>query len=237
MNPETLKNFISHYELSSHQDYLDKLIVPSVDISISSATALDHESRFAGAPLVPKDFVWPTHKEGQYKFLGQVNFSEITNRPDILPDTGLLSLFYAFDEEGEIFWGDDGYVIGYYWPNIDELSVLEPTNSSLNAKKILLGGGIEIPRHEDLRQDWPFDTDALYGLQDLEGCCKDYLLGYPSYYTLGYDPTPEGWMSLITLTSYDDFEWCWHDGDKLMVFIEKDKLLNKDFSNLKTDAG
>ena len=44
-------------------------------------------------------------------------------------------------------------------------------------------------------------------------------------------------MSLITLMSNSELDWCWHDGDKLMVFIEKDKLLNKDFSCLKSDAG
>jgi len=64
------------------------------------------------------------------------------------------------------------------------------------------------------------------------------MLGYPSHYSLMYDPTPgEDWVSLITLASYDEFEWCWHDADKLMVFIEKSKLEAKDFSNLKADAG
>ena len=66
---------------------------------------------------------------------------------------------------------------------------------------------------------------------------EDYMLGYPSSCSLAYDPTPKGdWMSLLTLRSHDKFDWCWHD-DNLMIFIEKDKLKNADFSNLKTDAG
>src|SRR5690606_21516727 len=199
---------------------------------------MDHESRFSGTPFVPKNFVWPRHPVGEYRFLGQINFSEIKNRPKNLPGSGLLSLFYAFDEEGAIFWRDDGYVIGYYWPNPEEFSVFPQVRNAPEAKKILLYGGVEIPRREDLRQDWPLDTDFLYALHELEGYCEDYMLGYPSYCTLGYDPTPgEEWVSLITLSSYDEFGWCWHDGDKLMVFIEKKKLLEKDFSNLKAEAG
>jgi uncharacterized protein YwqG len=240
MNSEILRNFIyNDHELSSHKDYLDKLTIPSVDISLSSDIPMAYESRFAGVPFVSKNFVWPIHKEGEYRFLGQINFSEINNRPESLPESGLLSLFYAFDEEGNIFWGDDGYIIGYYWPEIGSLSLYsQMRNSPVATKKIVLNGGIEIPRHVDLRKDWPFNTDALYDLLDLDGCYENYMLGYPSYYTLGYDPTPgDEWISLITLASDNEFNWCWHDGDKLMVFIEKDKLAKRDFSYLKTDAG
>ena len=53
-----------------------------------------------------------------------------------------------------------------------------------------------------------------------------------------YDPTPGAeWISLLTVGSLDEFEWCWHDGDTLMVFIEPAKLEQKDFSHLKSDAG
>ncbi|WP_146390953.1 DUF1963 domain-containing protein [Allorhodopirellula solitaria] len=52
---------------------------------------------------MPADFAWPAHDVGEYRFLGQIDFSEITDRPDSLPDSGLLSLFYAFDEDGEVF--------------------------------------------------------------------------------------------------------------------------------------
>jgi len=244
VNPENLKTFIkNNTELSLHRDYLHQLIRPSVDIVISLDKPKDHDSRFGGMPLVSNDFVWPLHPVGEYQFLGQINFSDINNIPEALPKTGMLSLFYAFDEDGEIFWGDDGYVLGYYWPEIDKLSIFKTTNndsihSSTVSRKILLNGGIEIPRHEDLRKDWPFSVEALDDLPEIEGYSEDYMLGYPSYCTLAYDPTPgENWTSLLTLTSCDELDWCWHDGDKLMIFIEKEKLRNKDFSHLKTDAG
>ncbi|MDV2080701.1 YwqG family protein [Marinobacter xestospongiae] len=239
MNPEILENFINtDEELFPHKGYLGSITKPSVDISLSNDKAEDFGSRFGGTPLVPKDFVWPTHPQGEYRFLGQINFSEISNGPEQLPKSGLLSLFYAYDEDGEMFWGDDGYVVGYFYKNISDFRLYNKKTYVCKAKKATLSNGVEIPRHQDLRNDWPFDTDALYDLPGLEGYCEDYMLGYPSFYTLAYDPTPsDEWVSLLTLNSYDEFGWCWHDGDKLMIFIEKEKLKNADFSSLKTDAG
>ena len=95
-----------------------------------------------------------------------------------------------------------------------------------------------LPRHEDLRDDWPFDRDVLDQLTDAIDAPGEYLLGYPSFTSLAYDPTPGAeWISLLTVYSLDEFDWCWHDGDKLMVFIESEKLKKRDFSNLKSDAG
>ena len=99
MDPIILERFIHSDEaLSLHKDYLNTITKPSVDISFSNDEAKDHESRFGVSPLVPKHFVWPTHKDGEYRFLGQINFSEMRHCPDLLPKSGLLSLFYAFDE-------------------------------------------------------------------------------------------------------------------------------------------
>lgn len=239
MNSESLENFIhDDSELSLHEDYLNSLIKPSVDISFSTDAPKIGESRFGGPPFVSKGFVWPSHEKGEYRFLGQINFSEIEERTKSLPCDGLLSLFYAYDEGGEVFWGDDGYVLGYYWPKTEDLALFAETDSNFEAKKIVFTLGNEIPRQEDLRTDWPFQTDALYDLQDLEGYCEDYMLGYPSFYSLAYDPTPsDDWVSLITLASNDELGWNWHDGGKLMIFIEESKLQNKDFSGLITDAG
>lgn len=240
MKPETLNTFIDQNdEISSHKEYLNTIIKPSVDITITKDLPRNDESRFAGEPLVSKDFVWPVHEQGEYIFLGQINFAEIKNPPEILPKTGLLSLFYAFDEEGEIFFGDDGYVIGFFWPSIEDLKICKPSGNHLvKPKKIELTGGVDIPRDEFMRSDWPFETDVHADIRNLEGYSEDYMLGYPSYNTLAYDPTPgTEWISLLTLFSHDDFEWCWNDGDKLMVFIESDKLVNTDFSTLKTEAG
>jgi uncharacterized protein YwqG len=69
--------------------------------------------------VVPEGFQWPSHDLGEYRFLGQINFIEISSPPSMLPASGLLSLFYAYDEDGEIFWGDPGYVLAFYWENLE----------------------------------------------------------------------------------------------------------------------
>ena len=230
------------------QDSVLPLARASVDIRVTARLPLDHESRFGGHPLVPEDFAWPQHAQGDYYFLGQINFGEIVEAPPILPKSGLLSLFYALDADGEVFWGDEGYIVGYYWPTSAGLVLMpQPDNDALRAggivlrfqsRKIELQTGVDLPRHEDLDVAWPAGKeDMLAALAGLE-LAEDYLLGYPSYTRLAYDPTPgPAWLPLLTVTSHDTFDWCWHDGDKLMVFIERERLAACDFSRLQADAG
>lgn len=240
MDTKSLKKAIADVDsLADHAKFILDLVKPSVDITVSKKAGKKAESRFGGHPFLPADFEWPEHDIGEYAFLGQINFAEITDRPKSLPASGLLTLFYAFDEDGECFWGDDGYIRGFYWKNYDGHVVFDsPTDDAPKSKKIKLTGGIDIPRHCYLRDDWPFDPDELYELTEDLDLNDEYLLGYPSFTSLGYDPTPKGgWMSLLTVHSLDEFDWCWHDGDKLMVFIESKKLAKRDFSYLKSDAG
>ena len=82
-------------------------------------------------------------------------------------------------------------------------------------------------------------------LEDNGDLPRDYLLGTPSWDSLGYDPTPDlaefpsqsRWRSLITLQSHECLGWCWQDGARLMAFIEDDKLRAQDFSRLQVDCG
>ena len=229
----------SNPEISQHEIYLLGLAKPSVRIQIAKEGPQRLASKFGGEPEVPEHFEWPQHAIGDYAFIGQVNFSEIVDAPADLPRSGMLALFYALDDEGEVFWGDDGYVLGYYFEQIAELKIKKaPHRHVKKQKKITLTGSIDMPRHEELKTDWPFPFEQLESLLEAAQLPNDYLLGYPSFCSLAYDPTPGSeWCSLITLESHKQFDWCWHDGDKLMIFIEKDKLANRDFSNLKADAG
>jgi uncharacterized protein YwqG len=240
MDSAVFEKLISnHPNISQHHDYLLGLRAPSVTIHIAKESPQKLESKFGGEPIAPENFKWPLHESGYYVFLGHINFSEIVDAPHDLPQSGILSLFYAQDDEGEIFWGDDSYILGYFWEDTSELIVKKaPHRHVVKQKKIRLIGSTDIPRHEELRCDWPFPFEDIENLLEEAQLPSDYLLGYPSFYSLAYDPTPNNeWCSLLTLHSHDQFDWCWHDGDKLMIFIEKTKLANKDFSHLKADAG
>ncbi len=244
---------ISHLApLAGHADYLRGIAKPCVNITLSHAAPQLSGSRFGGHPFVPLDFRWPNHDVGIYRFLGQIDFTEVAaaNRNthgalELLPSSGLLTLFYAEDEDGEVFWGDDDYVIGFYWPHTEGHATLHAPHGKVpKAKALSFAHGVDLPRHSELREDWPFEDEeeALECLateaQEILGTGDDYLLGYPSFCSLAYDPTPgEEWISLLTLQSHERLRWCWHDGDKLMIFIEADKLRALDFRRLKTDAG
>ena len=93
------------------------------------------------------------------------------------------------------------------------------------------------------------DFDELHdwfgALEENGDLPRDYLLGRPSWDSLGYDPTPDleeypsssHWRSLLTLQSHQEFNWCWQDGARLMAFIEDDKLRAQDFRRLQVDCG
>jgi len=214
---------------------------PSVDIQLTSERPQLAASRFGGLPYVPAGFAWPLHETGRYRFLGQINFAQLSVPSLALPTEGLLSLFYADDDDGEVFWQDAGYVLGYYWNDHSAHAVVPaPTGVPVNPEvAIELVPSLNVPRHRELRTDWPFKeaTDLAWDLS-LEVNADAYLLGYPAHCTLGYDPTPgPEWVPLLNLGSVSDLDWCWHDGDRLMVFIQADRLKSRDFSTLACDAG
>jgi uncharacterized protein YwqG len=240
MTKDELRQLVGKDEdLVPHLDYILSIAKPSVDIALVKGKPDAGGSRFGGNPFVPPGFTWPAHAVGEYRFLGQINFADIENAPARLPGFGLLSLFYAYDEDGDVFWQDEDYILGSYWPNSDGFAVHKsPQPDAPITREIKLQGSLNLPRHEELRDDWPLDRDDLDALIYLTESNNAYLMGYPSFTTLAYDPTPKGgWISLLTVHSLDELDWCWHDGDKLMVFIQPEKLAACDFSQLKSDAG
>lgn len=239
-------NFLQMIEQSSienHKEYLFQVLRPAIDILKNT----DKEptlgcSRFGGAPDLPVGSEWPTYEKKPYRFLGQINFAEIASTESSLPSHGLLSLFVIDDNNDDLETSEDGYIRGIYIPETTNLeTMMSPHSATVKTTVIEFLPTIDIPYDEYQVKDWPFDeaqSDTYTEIRDSLHKSSDYLLGYPSHYTLAYNPTPGSeWISLLTVDSDDDFEWCWHDGDKLMIFIEKERLKNLDFSRLKCDAG
>jgi uncharacterized protein YwqG len=195
---------------------------------------------------VPENFVWPLHELGSYRFIGQIDLSEMPMGYDNLPASGLLSFFYAHDEDGESFWGDPNYVRVFHFDSNEALKPFLPPESVRlgGSSRVSLELGTDVspwPWDAFALSAWPIDEgdrDAYWDLRMRLHSGRGYLLGYPLNTSLAYDPTPgPGWSSLLTLDSDDDLEWCWHDGDWLVTFFNNQKALAGDFSDIRADAG
>lgn len=246
MNRESLFEYFKEAELTQHWDFFQKYLRPAININKKlNSEVLLGTSKLGGEPDLPVDMPWPTHKLGSYCFIGQLNFAELPDSDGLLPSSGLLSLFYAYDIEERTFWQDPDYVKGFYIPEGIELKrhKIPEIFQSFSVQQTIpieFEQGISIPHDKYQIKDWPLQDEYFY--YEIHG--EDvhpsgaHLLGYPTHCTLCFDPTPEGdFIPLITLPSFPELNWCWHDGDHLMVFIEKSKLQAGDFSCLVSEAG
>lgn len=254
-----LTDAVSKSALAEHTAYLCSVSRPAIAIKRTQEAELCGTSRLGGYPDLPDGVEWPSFELSEsnakingsktmpYCFLAQINFAELPritfeNR-QLLPTTGLLSLFVQYDFNGELdlFWGSENYIKAIFTavPNALKKQINEEIESAPSLS-IKFEEFIDLPYDQYQRTDWSFDIknfrEEYSDLRQSLQVSPDYLLGYPSHCSLAYDPTPgDDWISLLTLDSDDD--WCWHDGDKLMIFIEKNALLAKDFSKLRSDAG
>lgn len=240
-----LTSYISELGLEEYREHLLSIARPSVEILSATAQATTGCSKFGGEPDLPTGFAWPHHQLGPYRFIGQINLVDIPKGPHALPSAGLLSFFYAHDENGESFWGDPDYVRVYKFDRPDVLKSVEPPETvRLGSTAVLqfeLGTDVPSWPWGEAATKWPIPEslqDAYWELRLRLHPSQKYLLGYPFNPTLAYDPTPgPEWQSLLTLSSDEDLEWCWHAGDWLVTFIEEQRLRAGDFSQIKADAG
>lgn len=240
MNNKIFLDDLKQSGISHHNKFFKEFLRPSIDIlkNIDKPTKVG-ESRFGGFPDLPIDEKWPKYKNRLYRFLCQINFSEIDITESNLPKNGLLSIF--FHEHYLNFW-EDGYIKAIFVPKLIGLKTIrKPKIRYKKEVAIEFLSTVDIPYSKYQVSNWPFDDDeeiAYSNIREKIHKSEDYLLGYPSHRTLAYDLTPnEKWISLLTIDSDDYLEWCWNDFDKLMIFIRKDDLKNLNFNNLKVVAG
>lgn len=235
MKPFDVTQFFNKHPQFDRPEW-QALIRPCIKIAFGVNHATDG-SRWGGTPFLPQDFKLPkTDLGGEYRFLGQLNFGDFSqlNTP-VMPKTGLLSLFFNNDDDA--FWGADGYVRGYYFADTADFILHEDKRAGWQMGLSFYQGS-DLPCNRYFDVPYPSDVgdfyDAFYADVDDVG---DHLFGHPTNDSLGYDPTPDGYLPLLSLSSHDELNWCWHDGDRLMLFIEKSALERGDFSNIKADAG
>lgn len=243
MTTKDLEQIVKKSITTISWDAIKLLIQPSIEIEKTDSNVhKTGDSKLGGLPDVPLNFVWPSHHHHPYRFIAQFNLTKLATHTD-LPSNGLLSVFVADTPEKEYFWGDDGYAKVFWFDNSKKLSPCQhPQGFQQPFMSIKLVPSVALPLREDLIRNSLLSPEQMEELQFeiLERQCKEmnHLLGYPFFSTLAYDPRPdETWVSLLNLASIQELDWCWHDGDFLMLFIEKEKLAKGDFSNIQSDAG
>jgi len=241
-----LAGLVKKLKLEKHLDFICKIAQPSIELVATRSKIAIGGSKFGGSPDLPKTFQWPKHKLGPYRFIGQINISELPKGIHGFPGKGLISFFYAYDEAGEAFWGDPDFIRVFRFEELDEIQPVQPPESVRldSGCKIEFKIGADVPSwpwDAVKKKKWPIDESQEDAYSELRGRLHPsgkYLLGFPFNTTLAYDPTPgPEWCSLLTLDSDDEMNWCWHDGDWLVTFIEKEKIRNGDFFTIKADAG
>jgi len=248
MNTQELLRLLQNSEVRAHADALLKHARPTALLVREEVEVQLAKSRLNNAPDLPPDFEWPQQELGPYRFLAQFNLGDLPGGMPPAPTQGLLSLFYQYDQDGGCFWGDPGFVIARYFPTDQELVRTEQPESVDIGDPIPLKfiGGVDLPEFSAFIDkpkviDWPLGIDLAKTYEEIRRSWhdqNDYLFGYPTNHTLGYDPTPDaGWRSLLTLETDEDLQWYWHDGDTLVTFIQTAKLATGDFSEIRADAG
>jgi len=104
---DTLKKLIAEHGLDAHEKKL--LEVAQVGLRLIKQPARPLRvgtSRLGGSPDVPADFAWPERNGQPLSFLAQINCAEAApyDLERVLPDTGLLYLFYDMEDQP---WGFD----------------------------------------------------------------------------------------------------------------------------------
>ena len=182
-------------------------------------------SKLFGTPDIYEGFVWPTieidGEEYDLSFVGQINLKDVTkyDKEGLLPKKGMLYFFYDLDEMP-------------FDPN------------DLNACKVIYHESDEhlesITYVDEDGEDLSFREMAVKFSKVKDGfLAKDdathLLLGKPSLDYEIYSECIDGWQMLFQLDSIETDDICINfSGDGVLCFyIDKEKLKNKDFSDVR----
>jgi hypothetical protein len=148
------------------------------------------------------------------------------------------------DPRGELDWNDPRCAVAILTPPglACEPVVPPPEVDFGTSAQVVFCETLDLPGGLEQAQGWPFDclhdtasqeaSDALRARMHGE----HHLFGYPTQYTLAYDPTPPGLIPLASFSSSEVHAWTWHDGDALMLFVDPKEVREGRFA-LGADCG
>ncbi len=226
-------------------------IVMNIEGSVSGQT------RFGGVPDVPADFVWPAYEyEGEetpLAFLAQIDCADLAahDAENLLPETGLLSFFYDYENQPWGFEEGDADGARVYW--FEETTNLTKVAAPEGIKPfpvlgIALKAEKSLPDWDDFAVFCPEEDDcdlfeeerAMLGAEIPEECSK--LLGWPDAIQnsvfeecAAKDGSSLGdWILLFQLDTVTDgeFELMFGDCGRIYLCMKKADLAARRFDRI-----
>ena len=182
-------------------------------------------SKFFGNPDVPQGFEWPyievDGEEYDLSFIGQINLSEVAkyDKDGLLPGKGMLYFFYDLDE------------MPFSPDNLNACRVIyHESDENLEPMCFVDEDGEDLSFRE---MQVEFECVEA-GFLDDEGETH-LLLGEPSMDNGFFYECFDGWQMLFQLDSLETDDICINFTDEgfLCFYIDKEKLLAKDFSDVR----
>ena len=209
---------------------INELTKNEIAIAHSNKKPKENESKFGGKPYLPADFTWPYYNGEDYDgvkknrpltFLAQIDLHEAHpfDRDSVLPDHGMLYFFYDLDEMP-------------YDPNDTNACrvIYHPVDDHLQQLMLVDEDGQDLSFRE-MAIDFECVEEGFLAEED----GTHLLLGVPSIDNGYWSECIDGWQMLFQLDSIETDDTCVNFSDEgvLCFFIDKDKLEEKDFSDVR----
>ncbi|MEK4027456.1 YwqG family protein [Pseudobacillus sp. FSL P4-0506] len=212
-------------------------------------------SKLGGLPDMPDGMEFPSYENGYLWFIGQFNLKEAKpyDKDNLLPEKGILYLFYDAHEQPWGFEEDEGcYKVLYFDGDVCELKRRAfPGESegdySLDAYKIAFRNIYTISEHpenlpfEDENEEdrfWNFRQELMQP-EDENGSIvpAHYMLGEPfnvqnDVFEELYDSSKHPVLLFQIDSDEQDLGVMWGDSGLLYFCIEKEELLAKQFDKV-----
>ncbi|CAG9620362.1 YwqG family protein [Sutcliffiella rhizosphaerae] len=211
-------------------------------------------SKIGGSPDLPEEWEFPRNKESNLTFMLQVNLKDAKqfDKNNVLPDIGILYLFYDVEEQPWGFEDEEGcFTVLYYNGDFSKLkrkdNPIKGEFSSLPSFNIAFESMVSIPEYledinflneEEEENYWEF-RQALMQPEDENGIMESahYMLGAPmniqndvfeELFEDGEDP-----VLLFQIDSdEEELGLMWGDSGMLYFCMEKEDLLKKQFDRV-----
>jgi uncharacterized protein (TIGR02996 family) len=242
----TLLRSIHVSDLAAHADKILRLARPG--LAFRSTRAADAKlpvgaSKFGGGPDLPPDAEWPVLHEEPLAFVAQFNLAHLSASLACreLPDSGLLSVFCAWDPDGaNCDFSEKGSWRLLYFPEASKLARRLPPLNSFRPCRLTFAETVTLP---DQNSPWKREL----GLGRDEDAWMAYQMGVAEcdleHRLLGYPPPVQSAAHLkktvrhlMTIESDDNPSWAWGERAALHFTIGEDHLKARRFDRARLEV-